>query len=343
MKAIRLHQHGGPEGIRIDELPEPGLPGQGEIKVRVRAMALNHMDIWVRNGMPGVVPALPIVMGCDVAGEVMEMGEGVTEFASGDRVVLTPMVFCNACEACLSGEHSMCGAFKMRGEHLDGYFAEQVVVNTRQARKIAPRIAFESAAAFCLTYLTAWRMMIGRAGLRPGETVLIHGIGGGVSMATLQIANLVGAAAIVTSGEDWKIEKAMQLGAKAGFNYKTQDVAKEVFKFTQKRGVDVVSDSVGGSSWAISVKAARTGGRIVTCGTTGGANPPADLARIFWKQLVVMGSTMGNMREFSEVIRMLNEDKLAPIIDKIFPYDQIREAHEYLSNAQQLGKVALTF
>ncbi len=343
MKAIRMHEHGGPDVVRLDDAPEPGLPGPGEIKVNVRAMALNHMDVWVRDGLPGIVQEMPFIMGCDAAGDVYEIGEGVEDIAVGDRVVLTPMVFCGKCPACLRGEQSMCRSFAMRGEHVNGHFAEQVVVKSWAARKLTENVTLENAAAFCLTHLTAWRMLMTKAKLLPGETVLIHGIGGGVAMAALGICHLVGAIAIVTSSEDWKLDKAKSMGAAAGFNYKTQNVAKEVYKFTGKKGVDVVVDSVSGPAYHIGVKTARPGGRIVVCGTTGGADPSADLARVFWKQLRIFGSTMGNMTEFSQVVELLNAGKLSPVVDRIYRAQQVKDAHEYLTSAQQFGKVVLTF
>jgi NADPH:quinone reductase-like Zn-dependent oxidoreductase len=342
MKAIRMHEHGGPDVIHVDDVPDPKAPGPGEIKVNVRAMALNHMDVWVRDGLPGIEQEMPFVMGCDAAGDVGEIGAGVEDLAVGDRVVLTPMVFCGKCAACLSGEQSMCSSFQMRGEHVDGNFAEQVVVKACAARKITENVTFENAAAFCLTFLTAWRMLMTKARLLPGETVLIHGIGGGVALAALTICNLVGARAVVTSSQDWKIDKAKELGAAAGFNYKTQNVAKEVFKFTQRKGVDVVVDSVSGVAHNIGVKAAKPGGRIVVCGVTGG-DASADLTRVFWKQLQIFGSTMGNMREFGDVIGLLNTGKLSPVVDRIYRAEQVRDAHEYLTSAQQFGKVVLTF
>lgn len=341
MKAIRLHAHGGPENITIDDVADAPAPRRGEIRIAVRAMALNHMDIWVRNGMPAIKQALPFVMGCDVAGDVTDVGDEVDDFTPGDRVMLTPMMFCGCCGQCLAGEQSQCRDFQMRGEHVDGFFSEFTLVNARSARKIAPHVRYEAAAAFSLTFLTAWRMLVTRAAVKPGEFVLIHGIGGGVSVSALEICRRIGARAIVTSGEDWKLERARELGAVAGFNYKTQDVAKAVYASTGKAGVDVVIDSVGGSTWPVSIKTTRMGGRIVVCGATAGGNPPADLTRIFWKQLNVLGSTMGNMREFTEVARLLDSGDLKPVIDLEYDAADIRAAHERLESAGQFGKIVL--
>lgn len=344
MKAVRLHAHGDVENIHVDDIPEPPAPGDGEIAVAIRALALNHMDIWVRNGMPAIKQELPFVMGCDTAGDVLAVGSGVEDVRVGDRVVLTPMTFCGRCPACQAGEQSQCRGFMMRGEHIDGYFAERVVVRAEQVRAIADSVSYEDAAAYCLTFLTAWRMLVTKARLVPGETVLIHGIGGGLSLAALLIARRIGATVLVTSGEDWKIDRARELGAAGGVNYKTSaDVAKDVFKLTARQGVDVVIDSVGGSTWPVSVKATKAGGRIVNAGTTGGGNPPADLTRIFWKQLQVLGSTMGNMREFTEVIRMLNTGELRPVIDGRYAVADIREAHRRLEDAAQFGKIVLAW
>lgn len=343
MKAIVLTEHGGPETVVVAEVAEPGPPGPGEIAVRVRAMALNHLDLWVRDGLPGIRQKLPMIMGCDAAGEITAVGDGVSELREGDRVMLTPIEFCERCEACTSGEQSLCRSFRMRGEHGDGLFAEHVVVKAHAARVISPAIAFTEAAAYGLTFLTAYRMLFSRGALEPGETVLIHGIGGGVSLAALALATRVGARVLVTSGDDWKLERARSLGAAAGVNYKQSDVAKEVFKLTERRGVDVVVDSVGGSTWPVSIKVTRPGARIVTCGATAGGNPPAELVRIFWKQLVVLGSTMGNLREWTRVAALLNEGKVAPVVDRVFPANEVRAAHEHLGSSRHFGKIVLTF
>ncbi|MCZ7584317.1 MAG: zinc-binding dehydrogenase [Deltaproteobacteria bacterium] len=314
------------------------------MKVAIRAMALNHLDLWIRRGMPHIRPALPLVMGCDAAGEVTDIGEGVTDFSAGDRVMLTPMTFLPALRGLPRRRaQPVCRVSNARRTQRRLSFAEQVVVDEWQARKIGPDVSFEDAAAFSLTFLTAWRMLMTKAGLRPGETVLIHGIGGGVSYALLAIAKLVGAAAIATTGEAWKREKALALGADAALDYTSDKLVKEIFAATDGRGVDVVADSVGGPTWSVSVKVVRSGGRIVTCGATAGAQPGAELTRIFWKQIHVMGSTMGTLGEFTEITRLLNGGRLRPLVDRVFPAADIHKAHEHLEHAGQFGKIVLVF
>ncbi|MBZ0271864.1 zinc-binding dehydrogenase [bacterium] len=341
MKAIRLHAHGGVENIRVDDIDDPPAPAAGEIQVAIKAGALNHLDIWVRNGLPGLSPELPMVMGSDAAGEVVAVGEGV-DFASGERVVLSAIDNCGRCDMCLSGEQSQCRQFRMRGEHVNGFFAGRVNVPALAARRIADDLSYEDAAAGFLTFLTAWRMLITRGRLRPGETVLIHGIGGGLALAALNIATLFAARVIVTSSDDGKLEKARGFGAADAINYKTEDVARRAYKLTAGRGVDVVVDSAGGDAYSASLKALRPGGRLVTCGATAGANPPADITRIFAKQIDVLGSTMGNARETDEVVGLMNRGKLRASIDRVFDAARIREAHAYLESAEQFGKVVLT-
>ncbi|MCB1152249.1 MAG: zinc-binding dehydrogenase [Deltaproteobacteria bacterium] len=341
MKAIRIHEHGGPVQLAIDDIAEPGAPGVGEVKVKVEAMALNHLNLWVLNGMPHIKQDLPFIMGSDAAGEVVEVGQGVDSVVVGDRVILCPIEFDPTSPEALAGEHSMGKGFRMRGEHVNGFDSEYTLVKEYAVRKIADTVSYPDAAAYGVIFLTAWRMLASRARILPGETVLIHGIGGGVSIAALKIANLMGARVIVTSGQKWKIDAAERAGAVAGINYKTEDVAARCYELTGKQGVDVVVDSVGGSTWPISVKTVKPGGRIVTCGATAGNDPPADLVRIFWKQITIMGSTMGNMREFTQVVELLNQGKLAAPIDKVFKIEEVRFAYEHLKGEDQFGKVVL--
>ena len=342
MRAVRIHDHGGPETLRVDEVPEPGPPGPGELTVRVRAVALNHMDLWVRRGLPGIEQRLPFTMSCDAAGEVLETGAGAgaERFAPGDRVVLTPMLWCGRCEGCLAGEQSLCRSFRMRGEHEDGFAAEKVVVRAEAARKLAPAVGFEEAAAFCLTHLTAYRMLVSRARLRPGEDVLVAGLGG-VSLAALAIARMLGCRVFVTSSSKEKLERALALGAEAGSDSTERDVAREVLGLTGRKGVGLVVDSAAGPVWNAAIKALSPGGRLVCCGATAGLPERVDATRLFWKQVSLIGSTMGSLRELTEVVGLLNGGHLRPVIDSTHRFDEVRRAHERLESGLHFGKVVL--
>ncbi len=338
MKALRLHAHGGPENLRLDEIPEP-LPGPGEVRVALKAAALNHLDLFVLEGMPGLPLQLPQVCGADGAGVIDAVGAGVTGWKAGDEVVLNPGVVCDACEFCRAGEQSLCIKYEILGEHRDGAFAEKVVVAARMAAPAPAGWSWAQRAAFPLAAQTAWRMVRGRAAVRAGETVLIHGIGGGVSLMALQIAKLAGAIVFVTSSSDEKLATAKSLGADHLLNYRNSDVAKEVLKLTGRRGVDVVVDNVGAATWMTSLKCAAKGGRIVTCGCTSGPNPAEEIRLIFWKQLSILGSTMCSDAEFAALMRVAG--KLPPLIDRVFPLAGARAAYERLRKGDQHGKIVL--
>lgn len=340
MKAAFFREHGGPEKIEVGELPDP-VAGPGTVRVRVRAAALNRLDVFVRNGIPGIAPALPHVMGSDGAGVVESRGPGVTGPKEGDEVVLNPGIDCGVCEYCLKGEHSLCVSFRLIGEHLPGTFAQHVVVPAGNAYPKPPGLSWEEAAAFPLTFLTAWRMLVTRARVRPGETLLIVGIGGGVATAALQIARLLGMTVFVTSGNPDKLARARRLGAEAGIDHSKADFSREIRTLTGKRGVDVVLDSVGKATWRQSIASAARGGRLVTCGATTGADPQTDLARIFWNQLTVYGSTMGTHGEFAAMLKTVGEGKLKPVVDAVHPLSRVREAMEILEEKRQFGKIAI--
>jgi NADPH:quinone reductase-like Zn-dependent oxidoreductase len=340
MKAAFFREHGGPETITVGELPDP-TPGPGQVRVKIRAAALNHLDLFVRNGIPGIPVALPHVMGSDGAGVVESVGPAVTRVRPGDEVVLDPGIHCGECDYCRAGEHSLCVTFRLIGEHLAGTFAEYVVVPADNAYPKPAALEWEEAAAFPLTFLTAWRMLLTKARVRPGETLLIVGIGGGVAVAALQIARLLGLETFVTSGSAAKLERAAALGADHGIDHSRTDFSREVRKLTGKRGVDVVLDSVGKATWRQSIAAAARGGRLLTCGATSGADPQTDLARIFWNQLTVHGSTMGTQAEFSEMLKIFRDGKVRPVVDTVFPLAQAREALDRLEGKHQFGKVVL--
>jgi NADPH:quinone reductase-like Zn-dependent oxidoreductase len=339
VKAVFLEEHGGNEVLQWGERPDPQ-PGPGDVRVALRAVALNHLDLFVRNGMPEVV--LPQIPGADGAGVVESLGPGVEGLTPGDRVLLQPGLYCNACEFCRSGEQSLCIKYRILGEHAPGTFAEMIVVPARNIFPIPTRLDFEAAAAFPLVYQTAWRMLVGRARVRPGETVLIHGAGGGVAGAVLEIALLCGARVFATtSGED-KVRRMKEAGAEAVIDYKKEDVAKSIRALTGKRGVDVVVDSVGEATWKTSLQAVAKGGRIVTCGATTGPNPKEEIRLIFWKQISILGSTMSNDSEFRALLSAVGSGRLAPRIDRVYPLAQAREAYARLEQGEQHGKIVLT-
>ena len=340
MKAAFFREHGGLERIEYGDLPDPA-PGPGQVRVRVRAGSLNHLDIFVRNGIHGIPVALPHVMGSDGAGVVESVGPGVVRVKPGDEVVLNPGVNCGDCEFCRMGEHSLCTTFHLLGEHVAGTFAEYVVAPAINAWPRPAALSWEESAAFPLTFLTAWRMLVSKARVRPGESLLIIGVGGGVAVAALQIAKLLGLTVFVTSGSGEKLARAKELGADAGIDHSATDFAREVRKLTGKRGVDVVLDSVGKATWRQSIAAAAKGGRLLTCGATTGTDPQTDLGRIFWNQLTVYGSTMGTHAEFAEMLRIFRDGKVKPVVDTVFPLEKARDAEQRLEEKRQFGKIVI--
>jgi NADPH:quinone reductase-like Zn-dependent oxidoreductase len=340
MNALAITAHGGMDKVQYMEVERPQI-GPREVLIATRAAALNHLDIWVRNGLPGAKLAMPHVLGADGAGVVAEVGAEVRTVKVGDRVLINPGLSCQACEFCYAGEHSLCVRFGIVGETCPGTFAEYFKVPQENVYPVPEGLSWAEAAAFPLVYLTAWRMLISKAAIKPGEDILILGIGGGVSTAALQIAKAVGLRAFVTSSSDEKLQKAKNLGADVLINYKTQDFAREVRDLTQRRGVDVVVDSVGGDSYVKSLACLVKGGRLVTCGATAGPRPQTDLQRIFWNQLSVFGSTMGNMREFGEMLNFVRRRGLKPVIDQVFPLAEGARAMARLEAGQQFGKIVL--
>jgi NADPH:quinone reductase-like Zn-dependent oxidoreductase len=292
VKAAFFRRHGGPDVVEHGDLPDP-TPGPGQVRVRVRAAALNHLDIFVRNGIPGIRCA-PARDGSDGAGVVESVGPGVTRVRPGDEVVLNPGIHCGECEFCMAGEHSLCVTFHLLGEHIAGTFAEFVVAPAVNAYPKPAGLSWEESAAFPLTFLTAWRMLVTKARVRPGSRSLIIGIGGGVAVAALQLAKLLGMTVYVTSGSPEKLERAKELGARAGIDHSKTDFAREIRTLTEKRGVDVVLDSVGKATWKRSIAAAAKGGRLLTCGATTGPDPETDIARIFWNQLTSSARPWGH-------------------------------------------------
>ncbi|MBI5418737.1 MAG: zinc-binding dehydrogenase [Deltaproteobacteria bacterium] len=340
MKAAFFREHGSLDKVEYGDLPDP-VPGAGRVRVRIRAGALNHLDIFVRNGIPGIALPFPHVMGSDGAGVVESAGPGVTRVKPGDEVVLNPGINCGACEFCLKGEHSLCVTFHLLGEHVAGTCAEYIVAPEANAYPKPKGLSWEEAAAFPLTFLTAWRMLVTKARVKPGESLLIIGIGGGVAVAALQIAKMLGLAVGVTSGSAEKLARAKALGADFGIDHSAGDFSREIRKITGKRGMDVVLDSVGKATWKQSIASLARGGRLLTCGATTGPNPEEDIGRIFWNQLTVYGSTMGTHGEFAEMLRMFHDGRLRPVVDAVFPLSQAKEALRRLEEKRQFGKIVI--
>jgi NADPH:quinone reductase-like Zn-dependent oxidoreductase len=331
--------------IEITEVPDAPVPQAGEVRVAIRAAALNHLDLFVASGMPGSALRFPHIMGADGAGVVESVGSGVTAVRPGDRVLLNPGISDYTCEFCRAGEHSLCLTYRLLGEHLPGTMAELVTVpapNVALLPTPSPELSWPEAAAFSLVTLTAWRMVVTRAQVKAGETVLVWGIGGGVSLTALRIAKLLGARVIATSSDDAKLAEARRLGADATLNHRTQKVSQEVRALTQKRGVEVVVENVGQATWDESLRCLKRGGRLVTCGATSGPQVAMDLRRLFWHHWTIMGSTMGNAREYVEILRRLGQGELRPIVDRVFPLVDARKAYDRLAKGEQFGKVVVT-
>ncbi|HLZ44872.1 MAG TPA: zinc-binding dehydrogenase [Gemmatimonadales bacterium] len=341
MRACVLTATGGIDKLAITNVPDAPAPKAGEVRVRIRAAALNHLDLFVAEGM---AEHFPHIVGADGAGVVESVGTAVKAVRVGDRVMLNPGVSDYTCEFCRAGEHSLCVNYRLLGEHLPGTIAELVTVpahNVATVPSLAQQVTWAEAAAFSLVTLTAWRMLVTRARAKPGETVLIWGIGGGVSLTALRIAKLLGARVIVTSSSDAKLAAARQLGADVTLNHRTQKVSQEIRALTNKRGVDVVVENVGAATWDESLRSLCRGGRLVTCGATSGPQVELDLRRLFWHHWSILGSTMGNAAEYAEVVRRLGQGELRPIVDRVYPLDQARDAFERLAHAEQLGKVVV--
>ncbi len=341
MKAVRIHEHGDLEVLRIEDIAIP-TPGPEEVRIQVKAAGLNHLDTWVRRGVPGHKYPLPITPGCDGAGIVEELGGAVSGLKKGDRVLLAPGLSCGRCVSCASGQDQLCRYYGILGETRDGCCAEFVVVNAKQALPIPSNLSFEDAAAIPLVFLTAWHMLVERAKVRPGETVLIHAAGSGVSSAAIQIAKLWGTRVIATASSAEKCEKAKKLGADEAIDYQRQDFYEEVRKLTGKRGVDVAIDHVGETTLEKSVRCLVKGGRLVTCGTTSGFEIKLDFRHVFFKSLSILGSTMGSRGELHEILSHVASGKLRPVVDSVFPLEKIQQAHARIGERAVFGKVIVT-
>ncbi|MGZ8391629.1 MAG: zinc-binding dehydrogenase [Gemmatimonadales bacterium] len=341
MRALTLVAHGGPAQLKVEELPQPTVTSPDEVLVRMRTAALNRLDLFIAAGLPGSPLLFPHVVGSDGAGVVEQTGDAVRRFRAGDRVMINPTLSCGDCPACGEGEHSLCARLRVLGEHCAGTVAEFIVVPAQNLVPVPTAMPWPQAAAFSLATLTAWRMLVTRARLEAGETVLIWGIGGGVALAALQIAKLIGARTIVTSGSEAKLEVARGLGADVGLNHRNADVVAEVKRHTGSRGADVVVDSVGEETWSGSLRALRRGGRLVVCGATTGPMVSLDLRRLFWHQWSILGSTLGNRQEYAEIVRHAGEGRLWPVVDRVVPLAAGIAAFERLQRGEQFGKLVI--
>ncbi len=339
MKAVRFHQHGGPEVLRLEEVADPSI-GSGEALVRVRACALNHLDLWQRRGLRRVVIPLPHISGSDVAGIVVETNGG--DIPPGSRVMLQPGISCGRCLACLSGADNECPHYEVLGyrNHPGGY-AELIKVPLQNLVPLPDSVSFVDAAAFPLTFVTAWHMLITRAKVQRGEDVLVLAAGSGVGQAAVQIARLQGARVIATAGSDAKLERARALGAAEVINHHTQDIAEEIKRLTSRRGVDVVVEHVGAATWAKSMRSLARNGRIVTCGATTGGDAGVDLLALFSKRLTILGSYMGTKAELLRAAEHLFVGRLKPVIDRTFPLADAAAAQQRLEESGQFGKIVL--
>ena len=341
MKAIFIKEFGGPANIQFGELPKPK-PGCGEVLVKIKAMALNHLDLWVMKGRPGASAGDGHILGSDASGVIEALGDGVTTVKVGDEVVLNPGVSCMACEFCGRGFHSECASYKLLGFQLPGTGAEYIAVPAVNAQPKPKHLSWEEAAALNLSHITAWRMLFTRAQFKSGESVLLHGIGGGVALAALQMIKSAGGEAIVTSSSDKKLAFAKSQGAAFGINYKnTPDVAAEVKKVTNNRGVDVVIDTVGAPTLPISMNSVRRGGRIVTCGITGGKDGAINIQQLYWNHISYLGSTMGSQEDFRLMLRWCAQTGIKPIVDQVVAFDKYKEAALKMEAGEQTGKLAV--
>ena len=340
MKAVIFRQQGGPDVLEYADVPEPQIRAN-EVLVEVKACALNHLDIWARRGLPGIDIPLPHILGNDVAGVVKQVGELVTWVKAGDEVMVQPGVSCGHCEACLGGNDNFCREYDILGYRRDGGYAELVTV---PGVNIVPKpgmLSWEEAAALPLVTVTAWHMLVTRAAVQPGETVLVHAAGSGVGSIAIQVAKLRGARVITTASTDEKLAHARELGADGTINYTNSDWPKEVRRLTDRKGVDVVVEHTGAATWPGSIASLKPNGRLVTCGATSGYDAHTDLRQVFYRHLNILGSFMGSKAELLEAMKFVEQGKIRGVVDRVLPLSEARQAHELIENRAQFGKVVL--
>lgn len=349
MRAVCFRRHGGPEVLEIVDLPVP-IPGPGEVQVRVNAVALNHIDLWMRRGLPAMTINLPHVPGGDVCGTVSHLGAGVEASAKdggvamGKRVVLNPGLTCGRCRQCLGGHDNLCASFRMLGEHVPGGMAEYVVVPAANLVPVPEGLSLSDAelAAVPITFMTAWQMLVDKARVQPGETILVLGAGSGVGVAAIQIAKLFGARVIAAASTARKLELARALGADDTIDYVNEELVAAVKRLTNRRGADIVVEHTGAATFPKAVVATARGGRIVTCGATDGYEPPLNLRHVFWRQLSILGSTLAPKSCLFNVIDRMATGQLRPVVDRVLPLDQVAAAHRALEGREAFGKIVLT-
>ena len=340
MKAVIFEQHGGPEVLKFTEVPDPTIKAN-EVLVEVRACALNHLDVWVRNGLPGIKIPLPHVLGDDIAGVVREVGDLVTWVNAGDEVMIQPGVSCGHCAECLAGRDNMCDDYDIIGYRRDGGYAELVAVPAVNVISKPKNLSWPEAAALPLVTLTAWHMLVTRANVQPREVVLVHAAGSGVGSLGIQIAKLRGARVIATASSDGKLAKARELGADETINYTSDDWPKEVKRLTNGRGVDVVFEHTGAGTWPGSILSLKKGGRLVTCGATSGFDAKTDLRHVFYRHLTILGSMMGSKADLLAAMKFIESGQIRAVIDRTLPLADARKAHELIEDRAQFGKVVL--
>jgi len=340
MKAVRIHQHGGPEVLQYEDAPEPTIKAN-EVLVRVRACALNHIDLFVRDGIPGIQYHMPHILGSDISGEIVAVGDLCERVKPGWRVLLSPGVSCRQCDQCVAGRDNYCRRYTLFGTGRDGGNTELLAAPEYAAIRIPDDLTFEDAAAAPLVFLTAWHMLIGRAALQPGEDVLVLAASSGVGSAAIQIAKMFHCRVIATAGGDEKLAKARELGADHVIDHYRENISAVVKEFTARRGVDVVVEHVGQATWQKSLESLAPAGRVVTCGATTGYDTKLDLRFLFSKQWSLLGSFMGTMGELHQVLKFVFRKQLKPVIDRVYPLSEIRAAHERLQNKEQFGKIVV--
>lgn len=340
MKAIYFEKHGGPEVLEYGERDDPS-PGRGEVLIDVKATSLNHIDVFIRRGLPGMRIPLPHIPGCDASGVVAELGEGVTQFDVGERILINPSLSCGWCEYCVRGDATLCQSYGIIGEHCWGACAEKLVVPEENVIRIPDHLSFETAAAVPLVYVTAWRMLITRGELKPAEDVLILGAAAGVGTACIQIAKIAGARVFAAAGSEEKLELCRKLGADVLIDYEKEDLAKRVREETGKRGVDVCVDYVGKNTWIKSLQCLGRGGRLLTCGATTGYDPQTDLRHIFYRQLKVIGSTMGTKNDLLAALKFVFAGDIEPVVDTVLDLKDAAEAHRLMEERRVMGKLVI--
>ncbi|HLQ06930.1 MAG TPA: zinc-binding dehydrogenase [Nitrososphaerales archaeon] len=340
MKAVRFHRHGGPEVLQYEEAPDPA-PNADEALVRVKACALNHLDIWARDGLPNVEITMPHVSGSDMSGVVEWVPPEEKELRKGDEVIVNPGMGCGRCDRCLSGKDNQCRYFTIIGYGVDGGYAELVKVRRTHLLKKPEGMTFEEAASFPLVFETAYHMLVTKARVGPGDVVLVLAANSGVGSAAIQVAKLHGAEVIATAGDEEKLKRARALGADHTVDHYKQDVLAEVKRITEKRGVDIVVEHVGKATWERSVKALAKGGRLVLCGATTGSEVPTDLRYVFNRELTIYGSYMAGMGELLEVVKLFKAGKLKPVVDSVFPLAEAAEAQKKMESSKHFGKIVL--